>query len=273
MKVLLFSLLALTVSCSGPQSDSGTSSSLSGVYDDQYLLRLAEAPSSDKESSTYQFETCNPSGDLCTGAFRNAEGTDVLFELKMMDDLALERNDVEYNLLRNNIEKHINEMYQDSNKKVDTATERSVFVGPAVATGLFLTVGAFGTSNPYRAISMALIGWVSLGTGIVVFNNQLKAVESAYSYGDARQDVKDSEEVLPALPKYMDMKNGILSTDPDNHVQTDTSVASMTHVLARHINQTVRQQTGYSDAQVVESVCFINTEHSELQFCEKLSIP
>ena len=257
-----------TASCKSitPNTTPTASSSLKGIFDDKALLRLAKV-SSDETSTTYRFETCHPSGILCTGAFKNSQGTDVLISFKQLDDLPLSRaehNAIEKAIARQSQLREID--YLSARQTSKTAFGAGVI---STATGAIL-VGLSMAFNKTKGIGITL---VSLGTGLTMISTgagvmHLGLEDSDQANNKLNRERSEREDIMRSfndLPKYLKVKHGLKSTDPNKHVRvsSSSSVYHITMALAQELNNTLHQQQNHTNLNVVESVCFMKSKGQE----------
>ena len=273
MKFVLFAFLALTVSCSGPQQSDPASSSLSGIYDDQYLLRLAEThamPDEEKESRRYRFEICNASGKRCVGAFQNPKGEDVLIDIAMEDPLHLDR--AEHAALLKQVDEYYDSQIQEhEEKKFVNMTIRVVgYATSLIGTGIF--VGAFHVKNFFTSLKLAGVGAMILGSGgQVFFEANSRYFKADRQLTGAQNNKEDAKGGIESLPRYLHVKNGLLSTDPDNHVSVEADneadVKKIAFALAKHLNAGFQQDQDPS-VRIVDSVCSVK---NDVKVCTRVS--
>ena len=219
--------------------------------------------SSDETSSTYRFETCHPSGDLCTGAFKNADGADVLISFKRLDDLRL--NHAEYNAVK----KEINRQTLISDDKYKSTTRGSkLFYGAGIistaAGTIVMALGAVSARTKPLVISL-----VTFATGVALMGSGAGGYYiSAEEWNRAemefmleKSEIKRTIRSFYDLPKYLKIKHGLKSTDPNKHVRVSalSSVYDITIALAQELNNTLHQQQDHTNLNVVEYVCFMKS--------------
>ena len=267
--MMIWGMVALSCSPRVPGGAQEDHSGLSGIYDDKYLLRLAEVqlPIEERTATrpgskgmrvvlldvprTYRFEICDASGESCVGVFENHEGEDVLIEITKVDSLQLDR--AEYNELAGKIEEHFNVKIADLQQKVATMTVPLAIRRLAVPIALVLGPLSLGLSE---------------GANEILYPPEHR-LEDAISATAAAMDA------VSVLPKYLSIENGLLSTDPDNHVSVvgdpKADVEQMVHALAAHINNTAVNQDP-NNTGVVKEVCLINRSLRDGKFCREFAL-
>ena len=249
-----------------------TSSELQGIYDDEAILRLAKV--SDAETSEasriYRFETCHPSGDLCTGAFKNASGRDVLISFNQLNDLHLSQAEYlpEYLLLQ----KRVNEYFES---KQASLSQREIIPNAVFAIGGLVGSAGVGIIVHSLRKNIATITDVLLITStkrlplaiFMIVGGAATMFYSSFDSSDIQNEANKTAQAhakyqaaLSSLPHYLDI---IKSTDPSKHQEVvGSSVYWTTFALAQELNNNSLNQS------VVDSACFINNKRQEV--CEKL---
>ena len=258
------------VSCSprGGGDAQKSHSEMSGIYDDKYLLRLAEVqlplhkrmatrPGSkgtpvllENVPRTYRFEICDASGKGCVGAFENPEREDVLIEVTKLGSLDLDNN-VEHNKLAKKIEQRFDLQIADLEAEIAT-----------ISTPLALR----------RAAAPAVTMWALMTLGLAGGNEIIYPPE--HKLEDTIDDKAAAMDSFNVLPKYLNMENGLLSTDPDNHVSVvgdpKADVKNIIQALAAHINNTAalnEDDPPEHSAAPVKYVCFMNRSSRDGKLC------
>ena len=263
----------------GQDESQQSGADLSGIYDENYLLQLAEVGTSvDEKSGTYRFELCDASGQGCVSAFEDAEGQEVLVDLSMVNALDLDRS--EYKELVQQVDEYYDtKMAEHDEKMFVNLTIRMVGAGLISAGSGVAVVSpvavAFGTGRPSSLIKgmAVLIGGVTLllSGGLVRNEAMDRQYKAAQNYNDAAAHKIEAQDAYAALPKYLHITHGILSTDPDKHVSVvgdpSVDVKGVTFALAKHFNATFGQYKT-PPGNVVDAVCFMK---DEVKVCEVLS--
>ena len=265
-------------------------SGLSGIYDDKWLLRLAEVqlPIEERTATrpgskgmlvlldvprTYRFEICDASGESCVGAFENHESEDVLIEITKVDSLQLGR--ARFSELAGQIE----EQYDTKIAELQKEWEEGIAV-----LSIGDSVSALKVAFAYMVLPAASIIASGGGEGSDSLLNWSSSVVE-----DRRREMADGTprlkaaikakaaamDALDVLPIYLNIKNGLLSTDPDNHVSVvgdpKADVGKIAFALARHINNATLNQDPKHPAGVVQFVCFVNRYAIGGKLCDHLS--
>ena len=266
---MMLAMGAVACKSIGEDTSRQSEADLSGIYDDKYLLRLAAVGmSTDEKQGSYRFELCYASGESCIGAFEDSEGEDVLIDLAMVD--VLDFDPVEYKELVKQVEDYYDLKIGEYDDKVfaylTIKGAGSLLHGLGLATMAspiagFIIYRRFNVKSYWQAIAAVIGGAVLISAGDRIYHNGddgrkhfIKSRDNAKGYKTRTMDAH------AALPKYLHMTNGILSTDPDHHVPVvgddSVSVLDMTAALAKHLNSTFNQYK-QSPGNVVDSVCYM----------------
>ena len=274
MKIILLYLLVFTASCANEVgiNTSDSASSLSGIFDDKVLLRLAKV-SSDDASASYRFETCQPSGELCTGAFKNSQGSDVLINFEVLNSLQFSSD--EHDVLKTKIDSYHDVQVETSRKVKRTGVIMSI-AGTFMAGG-GVSIGAMSllSSSSWQAVLTLASGALLTFTGYTVALHGFdKAAQGREDREDAWEEWRTLSTTLYSLPRYLEREKGLKSTDLNRHqpVYDRESVYWITFVLARELNETLHQLSlstqGHSNTDVVDTVCFMKDKTQEV--CSKV---
>ena len=268
----------------GQDESQQSGADLSGIYDENYLLRLAEVETSaDEKSGTYRFELCDASGQGCVSAFEDAEGQEVLVELSMVNELDLGRG--EYKELAQQIDEYHDTKMADYDEKI-VVNLRIRSVGTLMQWGslpflvslpvVFVVQGwGRGASGIVKAGTSFMAGLTMAMSGSLIrseaMDRQYKAEQNYIDAAAHKIEAQDAYAAYVALPKYLHITHGILSTDPDKHVSvvgdSSVDVKDVAFALAVHFNATFGQYIS-PPGNVVDSVCFMK---GEVKVCEVLS--
>ena len=247
---------------------STTSSELQGIYDDKAILRLAKVSNAETDETrhTYKFETCLPSGDLCTGAFKNASGRDVLISFNQLNDLNLSQ--AEYLLLQKRVHEYF-ESKQASISKGEIIPNTFFMIGNlTVLAGVGISMHSLRKSTVTIANALLFKSAKRLYSGILmIIGGSATMLLSGFNSRHIKNEVKKTAQThaksqtgLSSLPHYLDI---IKSTDPSKHQEVvGSSVYWITFALAQELNNNSLNQN------VVDAVCFLNIKSQEV--CEKL---
>lgn len=271
---LIFGMGAAGCKSIGEGESHHSDADLSGIYDEQYLLRLAEVDISSAEDNetqgegVYRFELCYATGKQCMGAFEDANGEDVLIELSMVNAFELPLAEYKYQELVQQVEEHYETKIAEHEEKV--FVNKSI---QGVGTAVIAASGFIGLSLPLvfyqqrgtywivKSLGAMMAGGAMFMSGDVVFSAALdKALRADKSLDTAKDHKLKLMDAHASLPKYLHIIGGILSTDQDNHIPVvgdeRASVMDITFALARHLNATFGQYQ-QPPGNIVDFVCYL----------------
>lgn len=277
LSLILCIIVTLGAACSYEPLDS-SSSSLKGVSDRNHLLRLAPvlAPAnreSPHQNRSYRFESCDVTGTVCTGAFKDKSGRDVLINLQIKTAL----DDDLYNV---DLIRSVDEYFTQNLDQAQFKT-RLGQGGYGLGTALLIAGTVSAGLGAVMLVTQKRVGEI-IGPLLVLFSGLGGAISGdalkisggrlyREAVSERKQDQQQYDQALQAsrqLPIFL--SRGVFNADQTTFIADSSRVYWMSFALAKHLNDLFYRQSHKGDPSIIEHVCFVKG-HDE-QACERLNL-